>query len=249
MITTGDIIKAAMRKIGVLAAGEPLPADEGNDALDTFTDMVDAWSNESLLIPVVGTVQKQLIQGQVEYTIGIYPEPRPDPLPANHIETSRPEKILSSFIRDPQGTDYLLEVMYSKNYSEIGRKTNEARPSRFYVREGWPLNTILFDAVPYADETLHLEVLQPLSEILPTACLTDVINLPPGYRRSIIYNLAMDLADEWGKDPSRMVAVTSVESKKWLKRNNYRPLMLRMDRALTIPRRAKGTYDINSGVS
>jgi hypothetical protein len=90
-------------------------------------------------------------------------------------------------------------------------------------------------------------VIQPLSEILPTASLTDAINLPPGYRRALIYNLAMDLCDEWGKEPSRMVTVTATESKKWLKRNNYRPLVLGMDRALVTPDRAKGTFIIESG--
>ena len=242
--TTGDIIRSAMRKIGVLAAGEPLPANEGDDALEVLTDMIDAWSTETLLIPVVGTVSKQLLQGVAEYTIGIYPT---TPIPENHIETSRPERIISALIRDEYETDYPQEIMYAKTYNNISRKTNESRPSRIYVRQGWPLNTILFESVPYANETLHFEVIQPLSEILPTVSLTEAINLPPGYRRTIIYNLAMDLADEWGKQPSNMIAVSAVEGKKWLKRNNYRSLVLGMDRALVTPRRAKGTYIIDRG--
>ena len=67
--TTGDIIRSAMRKIGVLAAGEPLPANEGDDALEVLTDMIDAWSTETLLIPVVGTVSKQLLQGVKGFTL------------------------------------------------------------------------------------------------------------------------------------------------------------------------------------
>lgn len=34
--TVGDLIRSAMRKIGVLAAGEPLPANEGDDAKVVF---------------------------------------------------------------------------------------------------------------------------------------------------------------------------------------------------------------------
>ncbi len=70
--TVGDIIRSAMRKIGVLAAGEPLPANEGDDALQVFTQMVDAWTNETLLIPVVNVVTFQLTNDISEYTIGIY---------------------------------------------------------------------------------------------------------------------------------------------------------------------------------
>jgi hypothetical protein len=244
MNTTGDMIRAAMRKGGILAPGEPLPPNEGNDALKTFSQMIDAWSAETLLIPVVGTVSKELIPGQAEYTIGVYPDVT---IPANHIETARPERILAALLRDAYGTDYTQDIIDVKTFNRISRKTTESRPSGFYLRKAWPLNTILFESTPYVNDTLKLEVLQPLSEILTTATLTDAINLPPGYERTIIYNLAMDLIDEWGKQPSSMIATTATEGKKWLKRNNYRPMTLGMDRALITPRRAKGTYQINDG--
>jgi hypothetical protein len=247
MATVGDIIRSALRKIGVLAAGEPLIPSEGQDALQVFTQMVDAWTNETLLIPVVNVVTFQLTNDVSEYTIGIYPEPRPDPLPFNHIETARPEKIIAAFIRDQYETDYIQEIIDVKTFSRISRKTDASRPSRFYVREGWPLNTILFESVPYAEETLHLEVIQPLSGMLPTASLTEEINLPPGYERALIYNLCLDLADEWGKQPSVAVATHAVEGKKWLKRNNYRDLVLGMDRAVATQRKGIGIYIIEQG--
>lgn len=245
--TVGDIIRGAMRKVGILAAGEPLPPEDGADAIGTFERMVDAWTNETLLIPTVNVVTKLLFAGQGEYTIGIFPEPVPNPLPLTHIETARPERILASFIRDRFGTDYILEIIEVETYSRISRKVNTSRPSRFYLRKGWPLNTILFEALPFADETLHLEVVQPLSEILKTAEPTDVIDLPPGYKRALEYNLALDLAPEWGKDPSSVVVVTAVEAKKWLKRQNYRSLVLGMDRAVATQRKGIGIYIIEQG--
>jgi hypothetical protein len=242
--TVQDIIRSSMRKIGVLAAGEPLPANEGDDALEVFTQMVDSWSNETLLIPVVSVVTKTLLNGQPEYTIGIYPD---QIVPDNHIQTARPERILSAFIRDAYETDYILEVIDVETFNRISRKTNISRPSRFYLRKGWPLNTILFESVPYQDETLHLEVVQPLAEYLPTANLTDEINLPPGYEKALIYNLCLELAPEWGKDITPLVATQAVEQKKWLKRNNYRSLVLGMDRAVATQRKGIGTYIIEQG--
>ena len=242
--TVGDLIRSAMRKIGVLAAGEPLPANEGDDAKQVFTQMVDAWSLESLLIPVVSVVTKQLITGVSEYTIGIYPDVT---IPDNHIETARPEKILASFIRDAYSTDYPQEVIDVTTFSRISRKTNGSRPSRFYNRKGWPLNTILFESLPYADETLHLEMVQPLSGYLSTASLTDVINLPPGYEQVLIFNLAILLAPEWGKDVTPVIATMAMEGKSRIKRANVRTLVLGMDRALVSSQRAKGTYIIDQG--
>jgi hypothetical protein len=246
-IAVGDIIRSAMRKIGVIAAGEPLPDNEGADAKDTLTQMVDAWSLESLLIPVVSVVTKQLVIGQAEYTIGIYPDPQPIPLPDNHIETARPEKILAAFIRDAYDTDYPQEIIDVKTYSRISRKTNSSRPSRIYLRKGWPMNTILFESLPYADETLHLEVVQPLSNYLSTVGLTDIVNLPPGYEQVLIYNLAIHLADEWGKAVTPSVATLAIEGKSRIKRNNFRKLVLGMDRAVYNQQRAKGTYIISDG--
>ena len=245
--TVGDLIRSSMRKIGVLAAGEPLPADEGDDALQTFINMVDAWSLETLLIPVVGVVTHQLSSNASEYTIGIYPEPKPVPLPVTHIETARPERIIAAFIRDQYDTDYIQEIIDVKTFSRISRKTNGSRPSRFYIRKGWPLNEILFESVPYADEELHLEVIQPLAEVLPAASLTEVINLPPGYQRALEYNLAIDLADEWGKQVSPAIASIAIDGKRWLKRANYRKLVLGMDRAVATQRKGIGTYIIEQG--
>lgn len=245
--TVGDLIRSAMRKIGVLAAGEPLPANEGDDALKVFAQMVDAWTNETLLIPVVNVLQFPLYNGISDYTIGTYPEPKPDPLPQNHFETVRPQKILSAFLRDSSGTDYLLKRMSVKTYAGINNKDNSSRPSRFYLREGWPLNDIVFETLPYDEETLHLEVVQPLSGILSTACLTDIVNLPPGYERALIYNLCLDLADEWGKQPSPAIATHAVEGKKWIKRNNYRDLVLGMDPAVANRNKGYGTYIIEEG--
>lgn len=242
--TVGDLIRSAMRKIGVLAAGEPLPPDEGDDAKQVFSQMVGAWSLESLLIPVVSVVTKQLIIGQSEYTIGIYPSAT---IPDSHIETARPEKIVSAFIRDAYNTDYPQEVIESKTFTRISRKTNSSRPSRFYVRKGWPMNTILFESLPYTDETLHLELIQPLSAYLSTAGLTDVINLPPGYEQVLIYNLCLELAPEWGKQITPLIATQAIEGKKRIKRANYRKLVLGMDRAVYNQQRAKGTYIINDG--
>jgi hypothetical protein len=242
--TVGDLIRSSMRKIGVLAAGEPLPANEGDDAKQVFTQMVDAWSLESLLIPVVSVVTKQLVVGTSEYTIGIYPDVT---IPDNHIETARPEKILAAFIRDAYSTDYPQEVIDVATFSRISRKTNGSRPSRFYNRKGWPTNTILFESLPYADETLHLEVVQPLSGYLSTANLTDVVNLPPGYEQVLIYNLAIMLADEWGKQITPSVATIAIEGKKRIKSANFRKLVLSVDRALVSSQRAKGTYIIDQG--
>lgn len=245
--TVRDLIKTSLRKIRVLGSGEALQDNDGADAKEALTAMVDAWTLESLLVPVVGVVTFQLLSNVSEYTIGIYPDPVPSPLPENHIEVARPEKIVTAFIRDQYSTDYIQSVMYADTFAGISRKTNGSRPSRFYIRKGWPLNTILFESAPYADETLHLEVISPLSEVLSTASLDTVINLPPGYRQALIYNLAVLLATEFGKSVTSDLAVFATQGKRHIKRSNYRPITLGVDKAIASQRRASGTYIIDQG--
>lgn len=243
-ITVGGIIKNSLYDINVLASGGALPPDEGNDGLEILRQMVSGWALETLLIPVVNVVTKQFVDGESVYTIGIYPDPTP---PDTHIETPRPEKILTSFIRDNQGTDYYLESMDNQTFAEISRKTNVARPSRYYVREGWPLNTISLESIPYANETLHLEVVQPLEALLPMIGLTEEINLPPGYERALRLSLNFELAPRYGKELSQLLATQAVTSKKLIKRSNYRDLVSGMDRAISSRHKGFGTYIINQG--
>lgn len=245
--TVGDLIRSSLRKIGVLAPGEPLPSDEGDDAKQVLIQMIDAWTNESLLIPVTTVITKQLLVGESEYTIGIYPEPIPVPLPDNHIEVKRPQQFLTSFIRDGAGTDYPLQVIGPTSYADTSRKDNEFRPTRLYIRKGWPMHTLIFNSLPFADETLHLETLQPLSEVLPLIGLTEEINLPPGYEKAIIFNLCIDLAPEYGKDITNVIAVTAMDEKRKIKRTNHKKLTLKVDRALVSNNRSKGTYIIEQG--
>jgi len=244
-VTVGDILRSALRKINVLESNEPLPASEGADALETFRQMVDGWALETLTIPAVNTVVAPLIEATNAYTIGIYDGPLP--VPDNHIEAARPQQILTAFIRDTTNTDYYLEPMTQDTWAIISRKVNESRPSRYYLRKGWPLDTILFDSIPFTTESLHLEVLQPLGDLLPIIGLTETINLPPGYEKGLIYNLCIDLAPEYGKDISPAIALVAEKTKKGIKRSNYRDLVSQIDRAAVTKRNRLGTYIITQG--
>ena len=168
-------------------------------------------------------------------------------MPDNHIETARPQEFLAAFIRDTYDTDYPQTIIDVQAYARISRKTNASRPSRFYVQKGWPLTTINFESIPYADEDLHLFVLQTLAELLPAMELTDVINLPPGYRQALIYNLATVLAPEFGKTVTPEVSAFAINGKKKIKRANSRKIILEMDRSIVNPRRGLGTYIIEQG--
>jgi hypothetical protein len=245
--TVEELLAAGMRKAKIIQAGDPLPSSQASDALETLTGMIDAWSNEELMIPLHSVVTKQLVAGLYDYTIGTYPAPVPVPLPDNHIETPRPQEIVAAFIRDTSSTDYPLQAMDAAAYNRLSRKTTEARPYQYYIIPGWPLMTLRFATVPYADDTLHLELIQPLDAFLPTASLSSTLSLPPGYYNTLVYNLAIWLADEWAGEITPSIAAIATNGKKAIKRNNRQPMILGVDRAIATNRRGDGTYIIEQG--
>ena len=248
MTTIGGLIRGAMRKVGILAAGEPLSAEEGQDALEAFQIMLDSWSTESLLIPVNSEIIVNLSPDSANYTIGKFKGANPcEKPPATHTETPRPIEFLSAFIRDGSGADYPQEMIDSDTYGAVSRKVNSSRPSRFYLQKGWPLNTIKFEALPFAAENLHIEALLPLTSLLKGDCLQEEIDLPEGYHKALLYNLALELAPEWGQDISQIVAREATTSKKHIKRNNYQSSLMRTDRAVATRAKGKGTYIIEQG--
>jgi hypothetical protein len=244
MSTVGDIIRSSFKKIGVLAGGEAMPADEGADALSTFQMMISAWSNETLMIPLSTVITHTLMPQYSEYTIGIYDGVLP--IPDNHIETVRPQAYLSTFIRSVDGADYPVKTMTQDMWTRISRKDTVSRPSRMYIRDGYPMDTLLLSSAPYENEVLHLQIQQPLEGFIQNNALVDTLIVPSGYEQALIYNLAIELAPEYGKQVDQIVFGMAQKSKANIKRMNANIPRLRVDKGLTPSRHPNSKhYDIN----
>lgn len=70
MATPFDIITRALKDIGALAAGEVPTADEAQDGLDMLNDMIDQWSNESMMVFYRTEIVFNTVQNTVQYTLG-----------------------------------------------------------------------------------------------------------------------------------------------------------------------------------
>ena len=70
MTTPLDIITRSLKDIGALAAGEVPTADEAQDGLDMLNDMIDQWSNESMMVFYRTEIIFNTVQNTVQYTLG-----------------------------------------------------------------------------------------------------------------------------------------------------------------------------------
>jgi hypothetical protein len=65
-----DIISRALKDIGALEAGETPTPEAAQDAYDMLQDLLDQWSNESMMVFYKNEIIFPIVQGQTQYTIG-----------------------------------------------------------------------------------------------------------------------------------------------------------------------------------
>ena len=65
-----DIISRALKDIGALEAGEVPDSFQAQDAFDMLNDMLDQWSNESMMVSYKTEIIYPISPGVTQYTIG-----------------------------------------------------------------------------------------------------------------------------------------------------------------------------------
>jgi hypothetical protein len=206
-----QLILGALRKTGALRSGQNMSAAELSDCLTVLQDMVDAWSAERLMIYTVPfTTQDQngvtlsLKAGQQAYKLGNangnedFLLPRPPRL-----------ELVSIVYSASQSTpvEIGMDMYTEKQWQGIPNKSTQSLLPQIcyvevtpdgtdYILRFWPIPTQANPVVLY-----------------PWAALNQFPNLnakfffPPAYSRGISFNLAVDLALEFGTDLTKFPLV------------------------------------------
>lgn len=229
MATAIDIIKRALRSIGVIATGENPSAEMSSDALDSLNDVIAGMSNENLAV-YVETQDSLTLTGATSYTYGL----------TGNINTARPTSIDSAFYRDSSGNDYPLSVITRGEYDAIVDKDETGDyPSCIFVAMTYPLATIY---VYPASSTGTIKI-NARKAVNSYANLTDDIALPAGYERMLRYALAVELMPEYGVNNPQVYQMY-IDAKADLKRTNTSPAVMRV----SLPFGNGRAADIRSGV-
>lgn len=224
MSTARDLIYGSLRLIGAVATGEVPSASEQVDALSVLNDMLDSWTLESLMI--VSKIKETfvLIPGQQTYTMGV----------GGNFNTSRPLEIQRAAIIDttnPPINEIPVAIINLDQWANIAIKsTNSYYPTMLYPEGTSPLETLNLWPIPSIAVSLAIYSWKPLTSI---ATPNTVITVPPGYAKALRYNLAIELAPEYGKQPDQAIVAGALESKENIKRKNIKPLYLETDAGLS----------------
>lgn len=224
MSTVKDLIRGSMRLIGAVATGEAISADEASDGLLVLNDMIDSWSNESLIVFNRVRESFALTPSQSSYTIG----------PGGNFNTSRPQQYEGAAIEIPNGTNTFeipMEILNLDQWEMITVKnTQSSIPRKMYAPGDFPLDTVNLWPVPNSAYNLILYGWKPLTLF---ATINDTVSLPPGYSRALRFNLALEIAPEYGKQPDQAVITLAMDAKANIKRMNVTPNLLATDTAIS----------------
>lgn len=235
MATAQDIIQDAFEKLGLYAPGETINAADGARGLTVLNDMMDSWSNESLTCFAIKEQHVTFTPGVFSYTIG----------PGGAVNDTRPLRLIdtpgSCYILDTNGNQYGVDVITQAQWNMRGsRNTNSNFPDVLFYDPQFPLGVLNFDPIPNIGYTAYFDSYLQLSDFTG---LTSQIILPPGYKRSITFNLCIDLKPYYSTavlDPD--VREQAAISKADIKRTNLRPNTAVFDPEILS--RAPGIYNI-----
>ena len=230
--TAGEQINGALRLIGQLAEGETPSAAAANDALTALNQMIDSWNTERLMIY---NTQDQVFTwpaGTLTRTLG----------PSGDFIGNRPVMLDdATYFRDPStGVSYGIKFINQQQYDGIAVKTvTSTFPQVMWINMEHP--NIAMTLYPNPSRVLEFHFIS-VDELVQPATLGTQLYFPPGYLRAFRYNLACEIAAEFGVEPSPQVQRIAMTSKRNLKRQNDPGDIMGLPYSLTATRQRFNVY-------
>ena len=233
--TAADQINGALRLIGVLAEAEAPSAAMAQDALTALNQMIDSWNTERLAV-----------FSTIDQVFNWPPSTRIRTLgPTGDFVGQRPVQLDdATYFRDAStNVSYGIKMINQEQYDNIAVKTvTSTYPQVLWYNATYPDIEIYVYPVPSRVLEFHFVSVEKLTE---PATLQTVLAFPPGYLRAFRYNLACELAPEYGVEPSPQVRRIAMYSKRDLKRINNPDDVMAMPAALIINRPRFNIYSGN----
>lgn len=207
--TAADQINRALRLLGVLAEGETASAATSHDALIALNQMIDSWNTERLSVFCTEDQVFTWPANEVRQTLG----------PSGDFVGNRPVLLDdSTYFIGPNNLSYSPTFINQLQYNNIAKKQNSSTyPQVIFVNNTYPDIEMYIYPKPTQALVWHFVSVQELTQ---PATLSTELHFPPGYMRAFTYNLALEIAPEFGVEPSLQVSRIAMTSKRNLKRIN-----------------------------
>lgn len=238
-VSVANLITASMRRINVLEAGEDPSPEDLADAFLRFQDLIESLAIQSLLIYTVTRTTFALSSSKgipgTPYTVGS----------GGDLNIARPTAMALidrlTFYDTTATTplEYRLTPMTRQAYESLAMKTlTSPLPTHWFYEPTFTSSLgSLYLWMVTTSSTLNGVIYAP-TPVTQFGATSDVIVLPPGYKRFLRDTLALELWPEFREsDPIDPLLVRSAEESKTLLKTINLPMVdLGFDPRLTGPR-------------
>ena len=212
-IAARQIGTTALRLLGVAAAEQPLSADMAESALDALNTMLDGWSVERLLTWTRPRYVLQLVPGLGSYSWGLVAG---EASPAD-LSATAPVRLEIAILNIGSGREeeWPLQIVTQAEYEPgiWNKGLPSSYPAAVYLETTQPYAWLHLYPVP---TLAHRLILMPWQAHAPYEQWDHALDWPNGYARAFQYNLAVEIAPQYGVEPSATVQRIADESKRAL---------------------------------
>jgi len=223
IVTVQDIINDALTMLQVYSPDVSLTGNEEAQALRTLNGLVESLSNNNQMINVVTTEDFTLIARQGTYTWGA----------GGDFDSARPITVKSMTVAisgSAGNIDMPVNLIQYDDWAAIRLKSLQTNyPQYAYIDGAYPLLYVRFYPVPSSAIPVTIYSFKSLAEF---TSITHSLELPQGYFRMLVANLAVELAPSYQLTASQNIIRIAEEAKRALQATNYRPLTMQTDAAL-----------------
>ncbi len=147
----------------------------------------------------------------------------------------------ATYFKDPgTGVSYGIKFINQQQYDGIAVKTvTSTYPQVIFVNNTFP--DVEMFVYPKPTRALEWHFIS-VEELTRPATLSTSLHFPPGYLRAFRYNLACEMAPEFGMEPSAQVRRIAMTSKRNLKRINNPDDIMSMPYSLVATRQRFNVY-------
>lgn len=198
MATIGDIVKQALQKILCEEDTNQFSATQVTHGITAANLMLESWSLERLKQYKMTLASFNTANATTSYVIGT----------GQTWNTAQPIEIENAYIR-VSSDDFFVEPVRRREYLQIRDKAKAGRPEKLFFERGETNGTVYLWPVPVATETIWLDMRRVIASY---SLSTDVVTLPRGYERALVWNLAIELCADYEVNPSELLKARAAES-------------------------------------
>lgn len=197
--TARKVIGRALRLLGVIASGDDPTDEEAIDSFSALKDMIDQWHTNSMMS--YSAAEASFTGSSATVTVGT----------GGDISITNPQHI--QYVKW-DGVD--LDACSSFEEFKSG-SLSVGIPERAFYSKANPLSSLLLAPAPTVSGTVKIGYMVPFIQF---ASLDANVDLPEGCSKMLAYNLAVEMAPEFEKQPSQLVTTIANNTVADFKRMN-----------------------------